>query len=204
MIIVVWCSCSVGAQAQQHEIEQLLLNVEKLAQFKQILQDMKDGYEILAQGYETIKNISEGNFTLHQGFLDGLLEVSPTVRKYHRITDITRMQIELVQQYKTALRRFRTSELFHADEMQYIEGVYQRLFRSSLHNLEDLVMVITAGTMRMSDDERLKAIDRIFADLNDKLVFLRSFNDDNGLLLLRRMNEQKNVKVLERMLDVQE
>ena len=35
------------ASAQADEIAQLLLNIEKLAQFKQILSDMKKGYEIL-------------------------------------------------------------------------------------------------------------------------------------------------------------
>jgi hypothetical protein len=33
--------------AQKAEIEQLLLNVEKLAQFKQILKDMKKGYDVV-------------------------------------------------------------------------------------------------------------------------------------------------------------
>ena len=35
--------CATNVKAQEFEIEQLLLDVEKLAQFKQILQDMKDG-----------------------------------------------------------------------------------------------------------------------------------------------------------------
>ena len=85
------------ASAQADEIAQLVLNIEKLAQFKQILSDMKKGYEILSGGYNTIKNISEGNFSLHKAFLDGLMEVSPTVRNYRRVADITNYQIVLVK-----------------------------------------------------------------------------------------------------------
>ncbi len=62
------------AFGQQYEIEVLLLNVEKLMQFRQILDDMKKGYEIIAQGYGTIKNIAEGNFSLHDVFLDKLMQ----------------------------------------------------------------------------------------------------------------------------------
>src|SRR4051812_4125515 len=79
---------STQSKAQEQEIQQLLLDVEKLAQLKNILTDLKKGYEILSGGYQTIKNISEGNFNLHQTFLDGLLQVSPVVRNYKRVADI--------------------------------------------------------------------------------------------------------------------
>ena len=45
--------------AQSKEVQQLLLDIEKLAQFKQILTDLKKGYQIVSTGYSTIKNLSE-------------------------------------------------------------------------------------------------------------------------------------------------
>jgi hypothetical protein len=54
------------AAAQSAEVQQLLLNVEKLAQLKKILSNMKTGYQIVSGGYNTIKDISKGNFNLHQ------------------------------------------------------------------------------------------------------------------------------------------
>ena len=56
--------------AQSTEAQQLLLNVEKLAQLKKILSNMKKGYEIVSSGYNTIKDISKGNFNLHDEFLN--------------------------------------------------------------------------------------------------------------------------------------
>src|SRR5690348_15802827 len=91
--------------AQADEIKQLLLNIEKLAQFKQILSDMKKGYQILEGGYNTIKDISEGNFNLHKAFLDGLMEVSPTVRNYRRVAGIINYQVVLVKEYRNADRK---------------------------------------------------------------------------------------------------
>ena len=41
----------------------------------------------------------------------------------------------------------------------------------SLDNLNELLMIITAGSLRMTDDERIAAIDRIYLDINDKLNF---------------------------------
>ena len=74
--------------AQSYEAQQLLLNWEKLAQLKKILDNMYKGYQVLSYGYTTIKDISEGNFNLHHAFLEGLLQVSPTVLKYKRVVDI--------------------------------------------------------------------------------------------------------------------
>ncbi|MBC7384425.1 MAG: TerB family tellurite resistance protein, partial [Bacteroidia bacterium] len=61
--------------AQSEEVQQLLLNVIKLEQLKKILNNMYDGYKVLTKGYNTIKTISEGNFSIHKVFLDGLLQV---------------------------------------------------------------------------------------------------------------------------------
>lgn len=198
--LILFIGVSSRVSAQQFEIEQLLLNVEKLAQFKQILQDMKDGYEILVQGYGFIKNVSEGNFNLHDAFLSGLMQVSPTVRKYKRIAEIVEMQVVLTRQYKLALSRFRSSNLFSDGEMNYLDHVYGQLFKRSVRNMEDLTTVITAGQLRMSDHERIEMIDNIHAEMTDKLAFLRTFNDDNAQLLMNKMREQKDSKILEKLL----
>ena len=81
-IIFICCFCILSkfVSAQSQEVQQLLLNVEKLAQFKKILQNMKQGYQVLHKGYTTIRNLSQGNFSLHKTFLDALFEVSPAVR----------------------------------------------------------------------------------------------------------------------------
>ena len=187
------------ASAQADEIAQLILNIEKLAQFKQILSDMKKGYEILSGGYNTIKNISEGNFSLHKAFLDGLMEVSPAVRNYRRVADITNYQIILVKEYRKAYERFRQDNNFNADELAYLGRVYDNLFKESLRNLDELLTVITAGKASMSDDERLQAIDRIYADMQDKLTFLRHFNNNTTILAVQRAKERNDAQTIRKI-----
>lgn len=184
----------VNAQAQ--EMQQLILNIEKLAQFRQILKDMKKGYEILSGGYNTVKNLTKGNFDLHETFLDALMQVSPTVRNYRRIGDIVNYQVLLVKEYKSAFNRFRNSKNFNPDEIAYLERVYNNLFKQSLRNLDELTSVITANKMRMSDDERLACIDKIYADMQDKLLFLRNFNNNTAILALQRAKESTDTQAM--------
>jgi hypothetical protein len=185
--------------AQSTEAEQLLLNVEKLAQLKKILSNMKKGYEIVSHGYNTIKDISKGNFNLHDAFLNALLQVSPTVRQYKRVADIISCQSQLVKEYRSAFNRFKSTNLFNSSEITYMEDVYRNLFNKSLQNLDELGMVITAGKLRMSDDERIAAIDRIYKDISDKLVFLRSFNNEGSVLAVQRGREMVDTRLSEKL-----
>lgn len=185
------------AKAQAQEIAQLVLNIEKLAQLKQILSDLEKGYRILNGGYNTIKNLSEGNFSLHKVFLDGLMDVSPAVRKYYKVAEIVDYQVRLVREYKAAQNKFLRSGLYTAEELDYIGKVYANLFKTSLRNLDELTLVITANKLRMSDDERLSSIDRIHTEMGDMLQFLRYFNGNTTLLGAQWQNEQQDIETMQ-------
>jgi len=188
--------------SQTQAIQQLLLDVEKLTQLKNILTELKDGYEIVSNGYTTIKNISEGNFKLHDIFLKSLLEVSPAVKNYVRIKDITVAQLSLVREYKNALKQFKGSGEFSVDEMGYLEKVYAHLFNHSLDNLQTMIMVITAGKLRMSDDERINSIDVVWKDVSQQLTFLRHFNNQARILCLQRLKEKNDLSAMDQLYDV--
>jgi hypothetical protein len=198
IIITLALFCKTGS-AQSREAQQLLLNWEKLTQLKKILQNMYDGYRILDKGYSTIKDLSQGNFSLHKTFLDGLLEVSPVVRSYKRIADIISIQLRIVKEYKTALKEFKENGQFTADEMDYLEKLYAGLFHRSVQNLDELTMVITADRLRMSDDERLQAIDRIYRSIIDQYGFLQDFTNAAIVLSLQRQNEQMDIDIMQKV-----
>lgn len=187
LLPVVYLICApVQSRAQEAEIQQLILNIQKLNQLRQILSQLKSGYQILTKGYETIKNLSEGNFNIHKTFLDGLLQVSPTVRKYYRIVDIIKMQKQLIDDCKSTLNSRRSSNLFSENEIAYLADVYGDIIDRSRKNLEELLLVITANQLRMNDEQRLQAIDRIYDDLTHKKGFLQEFSSKGTLLQSRR------------------
>jgi len=57
-ILMLFTSISLSCLSQTQEAQQLLLDWEKLTQFKKILKDMKEGYQIIHKGYTTIRDIS--------------------------------------------------------------------------------------------------------------------------------------------------
>ncbi len=83
--------------------------------------------------------------------------------------------------------------------MVYMNGVFNALLNQSLNNLTTLANVITAGNLRMSDAERLQAIDHIYSDTQNKLVFLRSFDNQVAILSLQRAKAQNDVNTLQKL-----
>jgi hypothetical protein len=207
IIVTIMCVFSLftghPVKAQSEELQQLILNLEKLNQLRSILDQLYKGYAIISKGYTTIKDLSQGNFNLHKLFLDKLLEVSPVVRQYKRIGDIIADQRSLVKEYKAALRYFKELNVFERDDLSYIESVYNNLFNRSLKNLDELLMVVTANQLRMNDAERLNSIDRIHSDVQDKLVFLRSFNEKTKTLAMQRQQELRENKALQNLFGIE-
>lgn len=181
------------AQSIVQASEQLALDVEKLSELKGILKDMYTAYEIIDKGYTDVKNIVEGNFNLHKAFLDGLLAVSPAVQKYVRVIDIINDQASIVSEYKAAYNIFKQDKHFTPDELVYLSNVYNSLISGSEKNLTNLLNVITAGTLRMSDAERLHAIDGIYADTHEQLSFLRTFNTKTSELSTELSKQEANL-----------
>lgn len=193
ILFLLLCGISFQSKAQAAEIQQLLLNLEKLAQFKKILQNMYDGFKLISNGYNAVKDISEGNFKLHKVFLDGLAEVSPAVKRYKRIADIIDYQLRIVNDSKKVLQQFKSDKQFNTAELNYLSNVYDQLIRQTLKNTEELLLVVTSGTLRMSDDERLAAIDRIFVTVESQYSFVREFSNSTKLLSIQRQSEQQQI-----------
>jgi len=202
VVILVIFILTIKAQrsyAQGQELQQLLLNIEKLTQLKGILSDMKTGYQIYQQGYSSISQLSKGNFNLHSVYLNGLLSITPAVRNYGRVPEIISQQASLISEYKSAYSRFKQSGAFSVGELNYMGSVYSQLVSQSLQNLDELTNVLTAGKLRMSDEERIKAINRIYLSSTDKLQFLRYFNRQGTLLNIQRSKDIGNSRTLKQL-----
>jgi hypothetical protein len=186
--------CVIGSlqvKAQTEEIQQLLLNVEKLAQLKQILADMKQGFAVVSKGYQTVAAISKGNFNIHDLFLGQLLQVSPSVRKYYKVKEIVEMQLRIIGQCKETF-----PANLSASQIRYAGSVYKNLLRQSLSYIEDLSSVLTARKLRMSDEERLRMIDVIHEGLAEQIAFADQFKNKVAQLASMRKSEQKNIAAI--------
>ena len=190
-------------QTLAQDLQQLALDYQKLAQLKQMLQNMYSAYARIEQGYEQVKSIAAGNFNLHKAFLDALLAVSPVVREDVKVQRVIDKETELVREYQTAKTRMGGSGRFTASELDYFNTLYGGLLNGSLRNLDELAMILTAGELRMSDAERLAAVDRIDHDMTDKLGFLRAFNNYAAIQAGQRALESNDIGAMKGLWGIQ-
>ena len=190
---LVWPAAGLMAQSLTDDIEQLQLDVQKLAQLKAILTEMYQEYELLHTGYERIKNLSQGTFDLHKAFLDGLLLVSPVVSGYPKVLDIVTKEANLMGDYQAAYGYFQRSGQFTPQELTGMALFYGNLVARCATDVEELTMLVTSGQLRMSDGERLTAIDRVDGNVTGQLALLHSFDDAAALQVVERAQEAKDV-----------
>lgn len=188
--------------AQAEEAEQLMLNYEKLYIMEQTLDQMYNTYRVLEFGYNTISKIASGNYSVHELFIDGLMMVNPSIRNYKRIPYIINYQQLLLQEYSRAYDRFQRDPHFTPQEIQYLYNVYSYLFTASVRNIDDLIDIITSTKLSMNDDERLRAIDAIYYEMESKLRFVRSFNNSTQLLAIQRARSANDVKTINQLYGV--
>jgi hypothetical protein len=202
VLVVTMGFAPLTTAGQTHEAMQLALNIKKLDQLRKILRNMYDSYKIITDGYNRVQGVVNGNYKIHQVFLDGLYQVNPSIRNYKRVSDIIIYQGQIIKEYKRAYNRFKETGVFGHPEIIYMGEVYGNLLDQSLKNLDELSLILMSGTLRMSDDERLSAIDRIHQEMLDKLAFLRAFNNKTSILAMQRQRQKQDIKRMQRLYDI--
>ncbi len=186
----------IRAQSILELTEQLALDAQKLASMKSTLQEMYRGFEDLQQGYTRIRDIAKGNFNLHEAFLDALWVVSPGVRNDPRIMDILNTEYSIVSGYKTAQAMLRANAVFSPQELDYIVATFSTLLQRCSQAVEELTMITTDNELRMSDAQRLQALDRIDTQVKGDLAFLQRFNNILSVEMALRQKEGGDINTL--------
>ena len=201
--LIILCLLGSGsvAVAQSYELQRLILDIQKLEEIKKTLSGLYKSYEILEKGYTAIREISKGSFQLHNAFLGSLREASPPVKKYYKVSQIIARQLEVVHLSRSALHRYEGSDLLSGAEQDFLTNVYGKIINRSFENLGSLLDVLGAGTLRMSDAERLSAIDRIDRDTGQQLSDARWFTRQSLGLTSARQAEAGDLESVRGLFD---
>jgi hypothetical protein len=167
--------------------------LQQIAALQVYLGYAKKGYNIVTSGVNTIRNIKNGDFNLHRDFFNRLKNVNPAIRRYAKVADIIAYQVKIIKQTKITLQQIRETKQFTESELDYCKQVFDTLLDECIKTVEELILVTTSGELEMKDDERLKRIEGLYADVQDKYSFACSFSEDMGLLAVQRLGEQMEI-----------
>ena len=81
------------------------------------------------------------------------------------------------------------SSKFSINELVYVNQVFGNILKECSQVIEQLLMITSADKATMKDDERLKGLQKINSDIEDKYLFVRHFSKQVNLLALNRQHE---------------
>lgn len=175
--------------------EYLMLQIVALKAYAEIAWK---GYKIADKGLTVIGNIKDGEFNLHRDFFGSLEAVSPSVRNYTKVADIIAMQTEIISGCRKDLNSLSRSGMFSPDELQYITDVYGRLLEGCVQVVDELIMLTTNSSMKMTDDERLQRIEKLYEEMRDNRAFLGLFGGQAKALAANREQELAETATLKK------
>jgi len=157
------------------------------------------GYSVVKGGLNTIQQIKRGDLKLHEKFFESFRVVSPAVRQYSKVGDITRMQYNIVKRSGAELKRWRASDQLTASEVIYLEDVIGRLLDDCLKTLDALYNVVNDTKLEMKDEGRIQLIDALYVQMVDQNTFLESFTASANRLVMQRKVEAKGIKLSKKL-----
>ncbi len=177
---------------QLQDIEQLKLDIEKLVQMKTMLSSMYHGYTTISNGYKQVASLAKGNFDLHKNYLDQLLQVAPPIKNASVVQTILHKQITVISELNAAYGVYLKSGFFSANELCNTKIEFDQYKTLISKKLDQLNLVLTPGVLRMSDQERIGAIDRIDKDVGDALGFVRTLVKEQNIVAAARAQQKKD------------
>jgi len=177
-------------QQKKTQIEYLL---DQIAANKVSIDYLEKGYEIARTGLNTIQNIKKGDFNLHRDFFGSLEIVNPKIKTYTRIAAIIAYQVRIVKNISTTIKNLKESGQFNTDELDHSKTIFENLLDECLKNVDELYLVITSDELQMTDDERIKRIDQLYTDMQDKYSLFQSFSKECSVLAMQRLSDQVEI-----------
>ena len=173
---------------QKHTQKKYLL--EQIAALRAYTGYVRKGYTVVRDGLGIVRDITNGEFGLHELFITGLKKASPAVRNDVRIAEIMAMELSIVRSFANLVK----VKGLPPDRLAYLTTVRSKLRNECLDDFEELLLVVTSGKVEMGDAERLSRLEHIHQRMRDKADFVQDFSTKVFLLTKQQDSEARNVK----------
>lgn len=174
----------------------------QIAELQIYIELTRKGYELVTDGLNLVRDISNGEFTLHQLFYTSLKTVSPQIRKYPKLKTIIDQQL-YIQKLVTSLRQeINKDNAFIPSQRNYINSALDNL-KSDTDQLEkQLITILADNKFELSDDQRISQINKLFEKSSSQLQFIHQFSSQALALIHMIQTEHLDNQVIKQLYDL--
>ena len=158
---------------------------------------LKKGYDVVSDGVGTIKGFTSGEFGLHEAFFGSLALVNPLIKNDYRVLEIASMQGKISKAFVLMGRLD-----LDGSNLAYIHSVHDGVIEECNKDLDELLLMVSASSLEISDQERLSRLAKVHNSMSEKLEFVSGFyvevqsivqsgrDSKSDVLKLRRLYEK--------------
>jgi hypothetical protein len=163
---------------------------------------LKKAYSATSNGLNTIHDLKNGSMTLNQTYFTSLQSVSPAVRNDPRIPAIGNLQHQVQRVFDDAISWQQSRQWLGTDELANMKSVYSNLLVECNKELQELNMILSDGSVKMTDKQRIDRIDAIYKDMEVKSTFAQSFTHKAYELAVSRNTDRNSDKSIQTLYDL--
>lgn len=177
--------------------------LQQIAALQGYIRTAEKGYQIAEQGIATVREIKNGEFSLHSIFFSSLRAVNPAVKNMGQTGEILSLQISMIENFSRSLNAWKQSTWLQPTEVSMMDDVYANMVTTGLKDANSLSDLTSDGALQMSDGERIRRIETLNEEMKAQQVSVQDYVDGTNLLILRRQQEAENIMVLKNIYGLQ-
>lgn len=151
-----------------------------------------NGYSIAKGGLGSIGGHLGNEYGLHQSYYQHLSTVNSAVKNDPKIKDILAWQQDIITQVSSIEHQNGLT----TDEHTYTVKVCNSLLQDCDSRLNDLNTVLTDNKTNMSDEERLRQINRLHLAMQENYRFASSFSNQLKIYALQKQQAGRDINTL--------
>jgi hypothetical protein len=140
---------------------------------------------------------------LYEQYYEELWKVKKAIETYERIRYIMRRQQQIVEVYKKTWNILKDDDHFTVGEIRLMQKVYSGILKTSVQNLEQMLLVVKSFDTQMTDGKRLEIIALTAESIERNYRDLQRFNAQNVRLSMSRAKDQHEVAQLKRLYELE-
>ncbi len=173
----------------QGQSRQIKMYLEHIAAGKVYIEYLQKGYSVARRGLGFISEVKNGHLKLDRLFFDGLVTINPRIRNYPHVIDIMVLATGIIETCNRNKRALASEGLLSAGMVTYSNRITALQIAGCLALLSDLADLLAANVLKLSDDERIRRIDEIHREMEERHSFITNWSTDTGKLLLQMKKE---------------
>ena len=177
--------------------------LQQIAALQGYIRTAEKGYQIAEQGIATVREIKNGEFSLHSIFFSSLRAVNPAVKNMGQTGEILSLQISMIENYAQSLHAWQQSPWLQPAELSNMEDIYANLVTTSQKEANSLSDLTTDGKLQMEDGERMRRVESLNEEMKTQQANIQDYIDGTNLLIRQRQQEAGNIIMSKNMYGLQ-